>query len=140
MIFFRAFFRANTLSFSFFHPPCQTKMRAHTIILTLTLAAAALANPVDRRPPPLLPQRADTLILGGAGTPEAGSLDSMPALRKFGCSGNACDDGARKGNGLGESERGSRAPRIKMRGRSACVRAQRPRFASSRVRKVLACY
>lgn len=77
-------------------------MRTHfTLLMALAIATVALANPADRRPPPLFPQRADTLILGGAGTPEAGSLDSMPALRQFGCTGNACDGDGHKASELG---------------------------------------
>ena len=77
-----------------------------TLALLAALLATAAANPADRRPPFFLPQRADTLILGGAGTPEAGSLESMPALAKFECEGNACAPGKKSALGEGERRKG----------------------------------
>ena len=88
-------------------PHTLPTMRTHyTLLLALAIVTVASANPADRRPPPLFPQRADTLILGGAGTPEAGSLDSMPTLRQFGCNGNACDGDGHKTSALGAWWRG----------------------------------
>ena len=78
-------------------------------LVAITAITAAAATAGDARPPWFLPSRADTLILSGGASPEAGSAESMPALAKFECQGNACDRQSGKEGALGESVGGGGA-------------------------------